>query len=82
MTVCTGDRGIGDHLVRDYCSGKEDREWAVKLPNESYTVKVVMVDAQFAHFATDIYLESNKLSERQSIKVNEPLRTCCPGRLA
>lgn len=71
--VWKGDRGIGDHLIRDYCSGKESREWAVKLPNGSYTVKVVMVDTQFAHFAPDIHLEGKKLWESQSIKANEPL---------
>ena len=71
--VWKGDRGIGDHLLRDYCSGKEDREWAVKLPNGSYSVKVVMVDTRFDHFAPDIYLEGEKLFESQSIKVNQPL---------
>jgi len=71
--VWKGDRGLGDYLVRDYCSGKEDREWAVKLPNGAYTVKVVMVDTRYDHFAPDIRLEGKKLSESRSIKANEPL---------
>jgi hypothetical protein len=71
--VWKGDRGIGDHLVRDYCSGKEDREWAVKLPNGAYTLKVVMVDTQFDHFAPDIYLEGKKVFSHQTIKANQPL---------
>ena len=71
--VWKGDRGIGDHLLRDYCSGKEDREWAIKLPNGSYTVRVVMVDMQFDHYAPDIYLEGRKLFESTSIKAGQPL---------
>ncbi len=71
--VWKGDRGIGDHLLRDYCSGKEDREWAIRLPNGSYTVKIVMVDMQFDHFAPDIYLEGRKLFESASIKAGQPL---------
>ena len=72
-SVWKGDRGIGNHLLRDYCSGKEDREWAVNLPDGSYTVTVIMVDMQFDHFAPDIYLEGEKVFEHASIPAHEPL---------
>jgi len=73
-SVWKGDRGVGDDLLRDYCSGKDDREWAVRLPNGRYAVTVVMVDTLFDHYAPDIYLEGKKVSEHQAIKKNEPLR--------
>jgi len=73
---CTwkGDRGKGDNLVRDYCSGKEDREWAVNLPAGKYQVTLVMVDTRFDQWAPDVYVEGVKVVEHQPIKKNEPLR--------
>ncbi len=71
--VWKGDRGVGDHLIRDYCSGGEDREWAVNLPDGAYTVRVVMVDTLFAQYAPDIHLEGERVFESQSIAKNEPL---------
>ncbi len=72
--VWKGDRGVGDHLIRDYCSGGEDREWAVALPDGSYTVTVVMVDTLFDQFTPDIYLEGEQVFESTSIRANEPIR--------
>ena len=72
--VWKGDRGIGDHLIRDYCSGKEDREWAVHLPNGTYSVTIVMVDTRFDQFAPDIRLEGRLVAEHRSISKNVPLR--------
>ncbi|MFH1477497.1 MAG: hypothetical protein ABIH24_08430, partial [Verrucomicrobiota bacterium] len=69
-----GDRGVGDDLIRDYCSGKEDREWAVQLPNAKYKVTVVMVDTLYPHFAPDIYVEGRKVVDNRPIKANDPYR--------
>ncbi|MBU1734572.1 MAG: hypothetical protein KJ692_04965, partial [Verrucomicrobia bacterium] len=69
-----GDRGKGDDLIRDYCSGKEYRAWAVKLPNAKYKVAVVMVDTLYDHFAPDIYVEGRKVVDNRPIKKNDPYR--------
>ena len=79
--VWKGDRGVGDDLVRDYCSGKDDREWAVRLPNGKYTVTVVMVDTLFDHFAPDIVFEGKRVAEHRPIKKNEPLRLSLPAEV-
>ena len=73
---CTwkGDRGKGDDLLRDYCSGKDDREWAVKLPNGRYKVTVVMVDTRFDHYSPDIYVEGQKHVAHRRIPKNQPFR--------
>ena len=72
--VWRGDRGVGDHLLRDYCSGKEDREWAVRLPNGEYRVEVIMVDMSFNHFTGDIYIEGERVLENRSITAGNPSR--------
>ena len=69
-----GDRGKGDRLVRDYCSGKEDREWAVRLPNGRYKATIVMVDTRFDQWSADVYVEGKKVVEHQRIKENKPFR--------
>ena len=69
-----GDRGKGDDLLRDYCSGKEDREWAVRLPNGSYRVTVAMVDTCFDHYSPDIYVEGQKHVTHRRIPKNQPFR--------
>lgn len=69
-----GDRGIGDDLVRDYCSGKEDRSWAVRLPNGTYKVTVVVVDAQYDFFSADIHVEGRKEVDHCPTKANVPYR--------
>ncbi|MFH1476073.1 MAG: hypothetical protein ABIH24_01070, partial [Verrucomicrobiota bacterium] len=69
-----GDRGKGDDLIRDYCSGKEDSAWAVKLPNGKYKVTVIMVDTLYDHYAPDIYVEGRKVVDNRPIKKNDPYR--------
>jgi len=71
----TGVRALGDDdLVRDYCSGKKDREWAVRLPNGKYKVTVVVVDGQYDFFCADIYVEGRKVVDHCPTKANVPYR--------
>ncbi|MFH1904448.1 MAG: hypothetical protein ABIK53_02840, partial [bacterium] len=69
-----GDRGRGDNLLRDYCSGKGNRKWAVRLPNGKYKVTIVMVDTRFPHFSADIYVEGKQVVKHHKIPKNEPSR--------
>jgi len=75
--VWKGDRAVGDNLLRDYCSGKGDREWAVRLPNGQYRVTVIMVDMRFAHHTGDLYIEGERVQvvrhARLDLLLSQPL---------
>jgi hypothetical protein len=72
--VWRGDRGVGDHLLRDYCSGKDSREWALRLPNGDYRVEVIMVDMRFAHYTGDLYIEGKRVFENRATRAGVPAK--------
>jgi len=51
------DRGTTDPLTRDFVFGSSAKTFSVKLPNNVYTIYVVMGDSKASHDNIDIYVE-------------------------